>query len=165
MTTRDSCVNLYYAKHLHNCVLMSGYTFSTLRRCSCTAWRLSHPHHRFPIVLKLLLDFRHHHSVTSSPRRDQPVLLVARRSSQPGQDAPAGGGLRLEAVGGAAGAGLDHHHLLLAAPALGAVKNHPHSPGARRAAAAPLPTGQSTEPGTVGPGAPAALVFKLNGHW
>lgn len=65
--------------------------------------------------------------------------------------------------GDAAGAGVDHHHLLLYESALGAVENHPHCPGVGGAAAGSLWTSQGTEPGTVCSGAPAALVFELNG--
>lgn len=70
----------------------------------------------------------------------------------------------LAAGGDAAGAGLDHHHLMLGESALGTSENHQHCPGAGRAAAVSLWTGEGTEPGTVGSGAPAALVFKLNGQ-
>lgn len=106
--------------------------------------------------------FGHFHPPISS--QTGPVHLSHRwgHTSQPGKEAPGSCGWVLVAVGDAAGAGLDHHHLLLGDPALGAAENHPHRPGVGGAAAASLWTAQVTKHGAEGSGAPAALVFKLN---
>lgn len=99
-------------------------------------------------------------------RWDRPILLLAgcACTSQPGQGTTGSCGWGLAAVGDAAGAGLYHHHLLQGEHALGTTENHLHSPGVGGAAAASLQTGEGTEPGMVGSGAPAALMFKLNGQ-
>lgn len=103
-----------------------------------------------------------------SHRQDLPILCAdgCTHTSQPHRrpDTPASCDWGLTAVGNAAGAGLDHHHLLLGKPALGAAEHNPCRPGVGGAAAESLRTGQGTEPGTVCSGAPAALVFKLNGQ-
>lgn len=63
-----------------------------------------------------------------------------------------------------AGAGLNHHHLLVDHPALGAAEGHADGPGAVGAAAAAFQTLQATEPEPVGPHAQTALVLQMNGH-
>lgn len=104
-----------------------------------------------------------HHVWSLSSQTGPARLSVAgcTSSSRPEEDIL--GSCGLAAVGDAAGAGLDHHHLLQGEPVLGTTENHPQCPGVGGAAAASLQTGQGAEPGTVGSGAPAALMFELNG--
>lgn len=148
-------VHIYKTVYLH---IWIHYSPTVIAKC-----QVSHPDCNISIILKHWLNVlcsRLIILILQSPHRQGlPIFLVAgcACTSQPGQDAMA-------AVRDAAGAGLDHHHLLLGEPALGAAENHPHCPGVGGAAAASLRTHQGTEPGTVGSGAPAALVFKLNGH-
>lgn len=139
-------------------ICTSGYS-KAIVKC-----QVSHPDFNLPIILKHWLNY-HVCTFGHFPHRwDLPIFSGYTCTSQPGQDTPGSCGRGLAAVGDAAGAGLDHHHLLLGEPVLGATENHPHRPGVGGAAAAPLRTGQGAEPGTVGSGAPAALLFKLNGQ-